>query len=113
MPRTCGSRSRFRSPNNSSSAWVDDSNTAFGTGTTLFSGVGPGTGAFSFNNGAYFGSLTAPFSMTLEVVIDHTLQNTQSTGSADLVVVPEPMATGLLGLGLVAMGFIRRRTGSD
>lgn len=89
-------------------AYIDAGNALFGTGTTLFSG-GPLTD-LAFNEalaGAVAG-LTDPFSLTLEVTITHT-GAAITTGNAQLTLLPEPMTTALLGLGLLGAGLLRRR----
>ncbi|MPY72000.1 MAG: PEP-CTERM sorting domain-containing protein [Alphaproteobacteria bacterium] len=89
-------------------AYIDAGNALFGTGTTLFSG-GPLTDlAFSELLSGALDGLTDPFSVTLEVVITHTGAGI-TTGNAQLTLLPEPMTTALLGLGLLGAGLMRRR----
>jgi hypothetical protein len=89
-------------------AYIDAGNALFGTGTTLFSG-GPLTGlAFSDLLSGAIGGLTDPFSLTLEVTITHA-GAAITTGNAQLTLLPEPMTTALLGLGLLGAGLLRRR----
>jgi hypothetical protein len=89
-------------------AYIDAGNALFGTGTTLFSG-GPLTGlAFSELLSGALGGLTDPFSVTLEVTVTHA-GAAITTGNAQLTLLPEPMTTALLGLGLLGAGLLRRR----
>jgi hypothetical protein len=89
-------------------AFLDAGNALFGTGTALFS-TGP-SGGPSFNTDlvSLLPGLTGPFSVTLQVTIDHAAACI-TTGGVALNMLPEPMTTALLGLGLLGAGVMRRR----
>lgn len=93
-------------------AYIDDSNTAFGTGTQLFD-LGPFAGTFNTDGFTTFGGIDPLFSLTLELVLTHQANggtsNVFTTGAAQVNILPEPATTAVLGLGLVAAGLLRRR----
>lgn len=88
--------------------YADDANTLFGTGGTVFSGGQVGQGAFS-DAGAGYVALTDPFSLTLQVAIDHLGVTGKSTSFDFEGKVPEPTSLALLSLALLGAGAATRR----
>jgi hypothetical protein len=89
-------------------AHSDDGNGAFGT-ADFIGGLGPfGPGAFSGSTSGPGGSLTAPYSLTQQIVISGT-GPTEFSGDFELNPVPEPGTLLLLGSGLVAAGCWARK----
>lgn len=87
--------------------FADDSNAQFGTASTVFTGAS-GSGAFSGSGGGYV-SLTDPFSLTLQVTIDHLGVAGKSTSFDFEGKVPEPTSVALLSLALLGAGVATRR----
>jgi PEP-CTERM motif len=85
--------------------YTDNANVAFGTGSTVFTGTGSNP-VFSGTGGADI-NLADPFSMSLILDITHTRAGATSFDFEGKV--PEPGTTALLGLGLLGLGFSRRR----
>ena len=75
------------------------------------SDIGPITssGAFMGTDVSLFASGTVPYAITLQAVISHSERGTSSFDYQ--VQVPEPGTVALLGLGLLGLGFARRRRG--
>lgn len=88
--------------------FADDSNAQFGTASTVFTGSASGGGAFS-GSGAGYVSLTDPFSLTLQVTIDHLGVAGKSTSFDFEGKVPEPTSLALLSLALLGAGAATRR----
>jgi len=85
----------------------DPNNAEFGIGTTINQGPFVG-GAFSDTQGASFPLALGPYSLTETVTINHTAAG-QITSFDYSSSVPEPASLGMLGLGLVGLGFAARR----
>jgi hypothetical protein len=91
-------------------AYIDPTNTLFGQGQLLTS--------FGFASSPFMGeqignaqALAGPYSLTQVVTIVHNTSGSFSTSSfgATLSAVPEPTSVILLGSGLAAIGFARRK----
>jgi hypothetical protein len=87
--------------------FADDGNNAFGTGSTVFSGSA-GPGAFSASGGSSV-ALNDPFSLTLQVTIDHQGVSGRSSSFDFEGNVPEPASLALVGVALLAAGATARR----
>ena len=90
--------------------YVDDSDTPFGMDTVLSTGV-MGPGSFSTSVDAGLSGPSGPYSMTLDILVTHpgAVWGFDVTSFDAEIVVPEPSVVAMLGVGLVAMGMIRRR----
>jgi hypothetical protein len=89
-------------------AYVDAGNTLFATTTSLLSAGPVGGPAFNGDLQTVLTGTANPFSLTLEVTFEH-FGAAVTTGDAELTLLPEPMSTALLGLGLLGAGLMRRR----
>lgn len=87
-------------------AYADDSNALFGTGSTVVNSTG-----FSTTAGSAAISMTDEYSATLISTFDISgVTSLLAAASQDLTLkVPEPGTTALLGLGLLGFCFARRR----
>lgn len=87
--------------------YVDTSNTAFGTGTEVYSATF-GSGAFSAASFNQVGlGLSTPYSITIVANLTHSGSGSSSFDA--LVQVPEPATVALFGAGLLAIGGLRGR----
>lgn len=93
------------------SAFADDGNTAFGMSTPLGT-LGP------FSGNGHFGgdvstlaapSVSAPYSLTLKIVISATQPFSQASGDAHLQPVPEPVSIAAWGILAVVGAAVSRR----
>jgi len=87
--------------------FADDANALFGTTATAFSGS-TGPGAFSASGGGNV-LLNDPFSLTLQVAIDHLGVTGKSTSFDFEGKIPEPTSLALLSLALLGAGAATRR----
>ena len=90
--------------------WADASNTLFGQGINL-TNLGPfGPGAFAASDSLDFLNDGTTYSLTIELDISHDGdQGDTTSGNLELRHIPEPGTLALFGLGLVGLGFARRR----
>jgi hypothetical protein len=86
------------------SLYTDNTNASFGKQNMVFAGTG--SSAFSETGGGAI-TLLDPFSMSLFLDINHPAGGNTSFNFEGKV--PEPASLALLGLGLLGMGFARRR----
>jgi hypothetical protein len=90
------------------SAYLDNTNTAFGTGT-LLAALGPfSPGAFSGTGGGNV-STVSPFSLTSVVTIAPTGTAAVASFDASIRIVPEPASLILIGSVLLAAGVLGRK----
>lgn len=87
--------------------YYDDSNTQFGTSSSIFSNAN-NQNAFS-GSGSTAASVTDPFSLTIVANITHAVTGGTSSFDAEIRAVPIPAAVWLFGSGLLGLIGISRR----
>jgi len=95
-------------------SYLGSSNTTFDTGVQLASFGTYGAGSYSDNkfgyiNNGLFGGSPNPYSLTQVATITHTSKY-DTTGFSQKIVIPEPAALALLGIGLLGLGIFGRRS---
>jgi hypothetical protein len=90
-------------------AYLDSTNTEFGTGTEIAS-FGPlGSGAASAGATTLV-TTSAPYSLTMIATVDHLTKGIRDTTTFDAnISVPEPKMLTLFGIGLLGIGLLARR----
>jgi hypothetical protein len=92
--------------------YVDPTDTAFGTTTQTFSDNFSGSGKAFSAKGNGIGTISGPYSETIILTLT-AAANSETSLDAFLTPAPEPASLAILGVGMLALGMVRRRRPKD